>query len=62
MRVRVRGRVRVRVRVTVTVTVTVSASAIVTRDVPDDTTVVGVNKLVEKKDPESDEYTWFYDI
>jgi len=41
---------------------TVGASAIVTRDVPDDTTVVGVNKLVEKKDPESDEYTWFYDI
>jgi serine O-acetyltransferase len=41
---------------------TVGASAIVTRDVPDDTTVVGVNKLVQKKDPESDEYTWYYDI
>ena len=53
---------RVRVRVRVRVGVRVSASAIVTRDVPDDTTVVGVNKLVEKKDPESDEYTWFYDI
>jgi len=41
---------------------TVGASAIVTRDIPDATTVVGVNKLVEKKDPESDEYTWYYDI
>ena len=41
---------------------TVGASAIVTRDVPDATTVVGVNKLVQKKDPEADEYTWYYDI
>ena len=41
---------------------TVGASAIVTVDVPDGTTVVGVNKLVQKKDPAADDYTWFYDI
>ena len=40
---------------------TVGAST-VTRDVPDDTTVVGVNKLVQKKEGETDEYTWYYDI
>ena len=42
---------------------TVGASAIVTRDIPDAATVVGVNKLVEKKDSKSDDkYTWYYDI
>jgi len=45
---------------------TVGAAAIVTRDVPADATVVGVNKLVEKKSLETegdiDEFTWFYDI
>ena len=41
---------------------TVGASAIVTRNIPDGATVVGVNKLVEKRDPKADEYTWYYDI
>ena len=48
--------------VTVGNRVTVGAAAIVTKDVPDDATVIGVNKLVEKKDPAADEYTWYYDI
>ena len=48
---------------------TVGAGAIVTRDVPAGSTVVGVNKLVEKPPPaaadggeEVDPFSWFYDI
>ena len=41
----------------------VGASAIVTVDVPEKTTVVGVNKLVQRKDDDddsADDYTWMY--
>ena len=51
---------------------TVGAAAIVTKAVPDDSTVVGVNKVVSRDDvPPSkqdgaptpvDDYTWLYDI
>lgn len=47
---------------------TVGAAAIVTRDVPDGATVVGVNKVVERKDVPADEkstaddYTWFWSV
>ena len=49
---------------------TVGAAAIVTRDVPDGSTVVGVNKVVERrgrvrekiKEDGGDEYTWFWSV
>ena len=49
---------------------TVGAAAIVTRDVPDGSTVVGVNKVVERRDASEekikedggDEYTWFWSV
>ena len=52
---------------------TVGAAAIVTKSVPDGSTVIGVNKLVSKPDTkvkseddeqaeEEDAYTWFFNI
>jgi serine O-acetyltransferase len=47
---------------------TVGAAAIVTRDVPDGATVIGVNKVVERKDvpaeekSTADDYTWFWSV
>ena len=47
---------------------TVGAAAIVTKDVEDGNTVVGVNKVVERKDmpadkaKTTDDYTWYFDI
>ena len=43
--------------------VTVGASSVVTRPVPDGSTVVGVNKvLAGRQAADDDKYTWFYDI
>ena len=47
---------------------TVGAAAIVTKDAPDGTTVVGINKVVSRADvpkedaAKSDDYTWYFDI
>jgi serine O-acetyltransferase len=49
---------------------TVGALGIVTKDVPEGSTVIGVNKIVSRPEPataetpaaKQDDYTWYYDI